>query len=710
MIPVNYQDILNAPLPPPLNLPEDPPIIEYLYNPKKDRIDKTSKVAPQKLRDQLREVTTLPKSTFRVLTKKECAKLDSENEGWVFMPPKLNTQQQTIAAEQTVAEKSHSVIGGEVLGKTRQQYGIKIANLGKPKRSTKAPKNIKIYSTSMPAQNNQATHVDLKQASKNKRIFTIAEVEKKLKYSKPGTYILLKDPEEYQSTQFIDGEKKTTTSQYYTVFYKYMQGKKVRYREINILKNKDERIYSASWGNQAAKKMSSLAEVLKYYTDQKILTKPYRRRIKLPHYYKTLSFQKAKALLHDAEVGQYVKLVEVKENSVCVTLYYKIDGDNKTGIYSIEEKFSGIGKLSKEDRRPLVKRFLKVAIKKGKEERELSTPLKSALERVVTPEAIEKFITVTKKIKQLYGGTLQGACPMNKYYRGEALDERHRYGASLKPFIDIWERCRTTDSFDVWTDKILRDEDKNVPGYRMARRLPRDLLTKVIYMNSKERKKFELGVHEGRLYTEKHGYLKDSDDKICYIYVVSPENKLYVGIYQRGKMNHSSFLSGGAVKAAGELLIKDGVLIGITDKSGHYQPTPEMVVEGLKALKAYGANLRDVAIYFNSTSKADHYEVEDAAEHLEQAIASKKWDAFVKHPKNHGLMSKRTAEEYLQQLPTGAAVLRYSQGQQDYVISKRTGSKQIDHVPKLQLSLDAFQKAAGGFLVHPALFTTTNNT
>jgi hypothetical protein len=61
------------------------------------------------------------------------------------------------------------------------------------------------------------------------------------------------------------------------------------------------------------------------------------------------------------------------------------------------------------------------------------------------------------------------------------------------------------------------------------------------------------------------------------IFVCSPEWKMFVNSHQVGVHHHSSFLAGGAVAAAGELVVRNGVIMCVTAKSGHYTPTPENI-------------------------------------------------------------------------------------------------------------------------------------
>lgn len=57
-------------------------------------------------------------------------------------------------------------------------------------------------------------------------------------------------------------------------------------------------------------------------------------------------------------------------------------------------------------------------------------------------------------------------------------------------------------------------------------------------------------------------------------FVLSPTGELYVGEHRIQRFHHSSFLAGGEVAAAGEMKIVNGKLTELTNKSGHYKPTP----------------------------------------------------------------------------------------------------------------------------------------
>ena len=75
------------------------------------------------------------------------------------------------------------------------------------------------------------------------------------------------------------------------------------------------------------------------------------------------------------------------------------------------------------------------------------------------------------------------------------------------------------------------------------------------------------------------------------IYVVSPSGLWYAGSHVVGQFQHSSFLAGRPVLAAGEIQVQNGVPTVITAKSGHYTPTMEQFIAGLESLKKCGVDM-----------------------------------------------------------------------------------------------------------------------
>jgi len=64
------------------------------------------------------------------------------------------------------------------------------------------------------------------------------------------------------------------------------------------------------------------------------------------------------------------------------------------------------------------------------------------------------------------------------------------------------------------------------------------------------------------------GTVKDN----TWIFVADTSFRLYVGIKQSGSFQHSSFLHGSRISAAGLIKVKDGRLLKLSPLSGHYRP------------------------------------------------------------------------------------------------------------------------------------------
>jgi hypothetical protein len=66
--------------------------------------------------------------------------------------------------------------------------------------------------------------------------------------------------------------------------------------------------------------------------------------------------------------------------------------------------------------------------------------------------------------------------------------------------------------------------------------------------------------------------LRSSVKKNTWIFVADTSFRLYVGIKQSGAFQHSSFLHGSRISAAGLIKIKNGRLAKLSPLSGHYRP------------------------------------------------------------------------------------------------------------------------------------------
>ena len=66
--------------------------------------------------------------------------------------------------------------------------------------------------------------------------------------------------------------------------------------------------------------------------------------------------------------------------------------------------------------------------------------------------------------------------------------------------------------------------------------------------------------------------LQSTTKKNTWIFVADTSMRLYIGIKQSGAFQHSSFLHGGRVSAAGLIKVKEGQLRSLSPLSGHYRP------------------------------------------------------------------------------------------------------------------------------------------
>jgi hypothetical protein len=309
----------------------------------------------------------------------------------------------------------------------------------------------------------------------------------------------------------------------------------------------------------------------------------------------------------------------------------------------------------------------------------------------------------------------QEARMMHLQYFLEMVDLKHRYGANLQVYHDVWKRSDTNENFFYWLDY---GEGKDVDLEACPReRLERE---QVRYLSREERQYYLVKVdEEGRLCWAKNGaridtstkykdsihgivpkddptpeYVSPSDNtqtplfgggdssdddsslsprpststtfsastissmdsaqasryraepkptstkkkitnhlsgttilnrllrktirKNTWIFVADTSFRLYVGIKNSGMFQHSSFLQGARISAAGLIRIRDGRLISLSPLSGHYRPPASNFRAFVKSLREAGVDmsrvkvsksymvLRGLEMYTKATEKAKH--------------------------------------------------------------------------------------------------------
>lgn len=171
----------------------------------------------------------------------------------------------------------------------------------------------------------------------------------------------------------------------------------------------------------------------------------------------------------------------------------------------------------------------------------------------------------------------------------EAIDPRHRYGHNLHIYYDVWFKSESCQPFFYWLD-VGDGKEVNLD------KCPRTKLHRqcIKYLGPKEREAFEVVIENGKLVYRKSGESVNTMEGSKWIFVLSTTRTLYIGQKQKGLFQHSSFLAGAAITAAGRLVAHGGVLEAIWPYSGHYLPTEENFQEFIAFLEEHSVDLANV--------------------------------------------------------------------------------------------------------------------
>ncbi|MEJ7734968.1 MAG: hypothetical protein WKG00_37990 [Polyangiaceae bacterium] len=119
----------------------------------------------------------------------------------------------------------------------------------------------------------------------------------------------------------------------------------------------------------------------------------------------------------------------------------------------------------------------------------------------------------------------------------------------------------------------------------------------VEYLDDAGRASRKVTVKDGKLYDASGNLFDTTTAQTAHtgggraIFVMDEQGNIFVSTYQEvGRFHHSSLAGGKPVTGAGELVVENGVVKTISNKSGHYQPTAEMNEQVIKALEAQGVD------------------------------------------------------------------------------------------------------------------------
>ncbi len=123
----------------------------------------------------------------------------------------------------------------------------------------------------------------------------------------------------------------------------------------------------------------------------------------------------------------------------------------------------------------------------------------------------------------------------------------------------------------------------------------------VHYLSERELAQHRLVSHDGKLY-DTTGKLFDTSESALKghaIYVMDDQGNLYASNYHEvGQFHHSSFLGGKPVAGAGHITVKDGEVVMMDNKSGHYTPGKEFADRVKNELIRQGVQLKPGAFRY----------------------------------------------------------------------------------------------------------------
>lgn len=204
--------------------------------------------------------------------------------------------------------------------------------------------------------------------------------------------------------------------------------------------------------------------------------------------------------------------------------------------------------------------------------------------------------------------SMKTQCPPHFKCWLEIMDKQHRYGANLRSYFKHWKdevRSPDSGSFWSWLDGPLK------PDLAECRRdhLQRDV---VLYLEPHERAKHEICFRDGRLYCSDNELFETTNslDPVPaqraeeWIFVWSLSDVLYAHVKitkHSPRFQHTTFLGGEPVQAAGKLVVRQGVLLEIAPHSGHYRPGQRSLLNLLRFLEKNSVDLSgvQVAVQYN---------------------------------------------------------------------------------------------------------------
>ncbi|MFE7801707.1 hypothetical protein [Nocardia sp. NPDC057440] len=171
---------------------------------------------------------------------------------------------------------------------------------------------------------------------------------------------------------------------------------------------------------------------------------------------------------------------------------------------------------------------------------------------------------------------------------------------SVEPSQAPGVETSTTTSPSTRTRYPTKDLESYYEGEEIPAGLPgsniwwtKHKVSPITYLNNEQRAAYLITVREdgklydaeGNLFDTRKGSKPSGNRKRCAIFVMDENGSIYASNYHElGRFHHSSLVAGESVAGAGEIRVENGVITHLSDKSGHYKPTFDMMVKVIERL------------------------------------------------------------------------------------------------------------------------------
>lgn len=186
-------------------------------------------------------------------------------------------------------------------------------------------------------------------------------------------------------------------------------------------------------------------------------------------------------------------------------------------------------------------------------------------------------------------------------YQLERANSMHLPSSTMKAWLKSGSRLGYRN-WAATVEKWLNEDRKDYGSFLINNPNAEIQPQTVQYLTEQERADYQLTFRAGRAYDAENCVYHSGHHKSVFngagwsIYTVDFEGNFYVGGHKVNEFHHSSFFAGQPVMAAGEIAVNQGVVVGLTNKTGHYKAGPGELHKALQLLQSKGVNLNNVVV------------------------------------------------------------------------------------------------------------------